>query len=111
MVAVPPRDDGYAVGIVARANSEGVLLGYFFGPRRNEVPSLADVADLDPHAALLVRTVGHLGLRKGAWQIMGAADDWCRGDWPVPAFVRYEEFDRPLVQGALRRHRTEQDRR
>lgn len=35
--AVPLRQGGYAVGLVARVNPRGVLLGYFFGPR-HDVP-------------------------------------------------------------------------
>lgn len=51
-LGVPLREGGYAVGLVARANPDGVLLGYFFGPRRMEVPMLGDVKNLVPaHAS------------------------------------------------------------
>src|SRR5262249_16153212 len=39
-LAIPLRDGGFAIGVVARANATGVLLGYFFGPRRDVVPEL-----------------------------------------------------------------------
>jgi hypothetical protein len=38
--AVPLRDAGYGIGLLARANPESLLLGYFFGPKRDDVPSL-----------------------------------------------------------------------
>jgi hypothetical protein len=70
--AVPLRDVGYAVGLIARANPGGVLLGYFFGPRRSEVPGLEDVAGLRPGDAVLVRMFGHLGIVRGEVAVAGA---------------------------------------
>jgi hypothetical protein len=90
--AVPLRDGGFAVGVVARTNPDGVLLGYFFGPRRDEVPSLDELGSLKPHDAVLVAMFGHLGLQKGTWPILGQIDGWDRLGWPMPAFVRYEEL-------------------
>ena len=37
--AVPSRDGGFAVGVIARANPGGVLLGYSFGTLRSEIPA------------------------------------------------------------------------
>jgi hypothetical protein len=90
--AVPLRDGGFGVGVIARANPKAVLLGYFFGPRRSEVPSLDDVAVLKPGDAVLVRKFGHLGIVEGKWPLLGRLDDWDRRDWPTPVFVRYEEL-------------------
>lgn len=90
--AVPLRDGGYGLGVIARANAGGVLLGYFFGPRRREVPALDDVKDLTPEEAVLVRKVGHLGITGGSWPILGRLEDWNRDAWPMPVFVRYEEL-------------------
>lgn len=90
--AVPLREGGYAVGIVARANRDGVLLGYFFGPRRDDVPTLDDVRDLKPQDAVVVGKFGHLGLTQGKWVNLGRLEDWDRTDWPMPVFVRYEEL-------------------
>ncbi len=89
--AVPLRDHGFAVGLVARANPHGVLCGYFFGPRHDAVPDVEAVAGLHPLDALLVTKFGHLGLRSGKWPIMGQTD-WRRSDWPMPHFGRYEEL-------------------
>lgn len=90
--AVPLRDGGYAVGAIARANPGGVLLGYFFGPRRPGVPGLEDVAGLEPGDAVLVRKFGHLGIVQGRWPLLGQVDGWDRREWPMPVFVRYEEL-------------------
>lgn len=90
--AVPLRDNGFAVGLVARANPGGVLLGYFFGPLRSEVPGLEDVAGLQPADAVLVGKFGHVGIVQGKWPLLGRLDGWDRRQWPTPVFVRYEEL-------------------
>lgn len=90
--AVPLRDGGFAVGLIARANPRGVLLGYFFGPPHAEVPELEDTVGLKPADAVLIRKFGHLGIVHGDWTVLGQLDDWDRRDWPTPVFVRYEEL-------------------
>lgn len=38
--ALPLRKGGYAVGVVARMAPRGrIILAYFFGPKRNQIPS------------------------------------------------------------------------
>jgi len=69
-----------------------VLVGYFFGPRRDGVPSLDDVAGLRPGDAVLVAKFGHLGLKQRKWPMLGRIEGWARADWPMPEFVRYEEL-------------------
>jgi hypothetical protein len=90
--AVPLQGGGFAVGLIARANPGGVLLGYFFGPRRSGVPAMSDVAGLRPDDAVLVRKFGHLGIAQGKWPLLGRADGWDRREWPTPVFIRYEEL-------------------
>ena len=90
--AVPLRTGGFALGIIARTNPKGVLLGYFFGPRRNELPDLADSIGLLPAGAVLVGKFGHLGIRGGSWPLLGQGPGWERSAWPTPTFVRYEEL-------------------
>jgi hypothetical protein len=90
--AVPLRHSGFAVGLIARANPGGVLLGYFFGPLHAQLPKLQDVTGLKPADAVLVSQVGHLAVRDGTWAIIGRLDGWNRRDWPTPAFIRYEEL-------------------
>ena len=88
--AVRLRDGGFAVGVIARASPDAALLGYFFGPRHDEVPTLADVVDLRWEDAVFICRFSHLGLIGGSWPILGQLEDWDRIDWPIPVFVRYE---------------------
>lgn len=90
--AVPLLDGGWGVGVVSRASRKGVLFGYFFGPRRNEIPTLADVRSFDASEAVLVSKFGYLGLRDGDWPILGRLTDWDRRAWPMPPLIRYEEL-------------------
>jgi Immunity protein 26 len=90
--AVPLRDGGFGLGVIARANAGGVLLGYFFGPPHADVPSLDEAVGLTPGDAVLVRKFGHLGIVQGKWPILGRLDNWDRRAWPTPVFVRYEEL-------------------
>ena len=90
--AVPLRDGGYAVGLIARANIQGVLLGYFFGPQRSTVPRVEEVGNLRPEDAVLTRIFGDLGIRTGKWPLLGRLDGWNRQDWPTPVFVRTESL-------------------
>jgi hypothetical protein len=66
--AVPLRAGGFAAVIVARAmpGREGVLLGYFFGPRRDRVPTLDELSALSASDAVLVERFGDLGILDGA---------------------------------------------
>jgi hypothetical protein len=40
------RGGGFGVGLLARKSAGGVLLGYFFGPRRAVLPDLKDLVGL-----------------------------------------------------------------
>ena len=90
--AVPLRDGGYGIGIVARANPKAALLGYFFGPRRDGVPTVDEVRELRSSDAVLVGMFSHLGLTQAKWPILGRLAEWDRSEWPMPVFVRYEEL-------------------
>ena len=86
------RDGGFGLGIVARANPGGVLLGYFFSPKHSELPLLREAGGLTAPGAVLVRRFGHLGLVQGKWPILGKLDGWDRDEWPMPIFGRYESL-------------------
>ena len=93
--AVPLLNGGFGVGVVARATSRGrVILAYFFGPRRRTVPTLPEVVELDPTAAVLVVRLGDLCLIRGDWPILGRSSQWQRDDWPIPLFLRSNELSR-----------------
>src|SRR5262245_33669660 len=90
--AVPLRSGGYASGLIARRSRRGVLLGYFFGPKTNHIPSLQELESLKPQAAVLVELFGDLGLLKGEWPILGRSKGWDLRDWPIPVFVRQDDL-------------------
>ncbi len=88
------KDGGYAVGRVARMSGSGLIIAYFFGPRRNSVPPLQEVAELRPNSAIAVRQIGDLAILEGRWTVIGDEGDWVRDDWPIPKFIRKEELRR-----------------
>ena len=90
--AIPLRDGGFGVGVAARVSRRGGVLGYFFGPRRLTVPSLAEVEGLTSDQAILVELFGDLGLIQGRWPIIGRAPSWDRQRWPMPVFGRFEDL-------------------
>jgi hypothetical protein len=90
--AVPLREGGFGVGVVARASAGGVLLGYFFGRKFDHVPSSDEVGGLTAADAVVVRRFGHLGLVQGTWPILGGLTARAADAWPMPVFIRYEEL-------------------
>jgi hypothetical protein len=104
--AVPLRNGGYAIGVVARSTSKGkVVLCYFFGPRRDSIPELNDVESLRSSDAIIVFRVGDLSLVRGDWPIIGTSASWKRQEWPIPPFIRRSE----LSQNAWRVHYSDSD--
>lgn len=94
-IAVPLREGrGFAVGLVARHDGRGGVLGYFFSVLFSDVPTLDDVVGLGPSDALRVIRFGDLGLVKKRWAILGKAKNWRQEDWPIPAFGRREPTGR-----------------
>ncbi len=90
--AVPLARGGYALGLIARANVAGVLLGYFFGPKRDSMPTVDDIRQLGRDEAVWVQRFGHLGVLGGEWPVLGRTPAWNRSEWPMPAFRRIEEL-------------------
>jgi hypothetical protein len=81
----------FAVGLVARAPARGgVLLGYFFGPRRREAPGQEWLGGLQPRQAVLVCRFKDTPLYRGEWRLLQAREGFSRTDWPVPAFHRFD---------------------
>jgi hypothetical protein len=90
--AVPLHDGGYGIGLAARMDGEGSVLGYFFGPRYDELPELAEVPAFNPVDSVLIQIFGDVGLVRGQWQVLGRLPGWRREEWPMPAFGRHEEL-------------------
>ena len=106
LFVVPLREGGYAVGVIARAvPAANLILGYFFGPRWERVPTLDEVGELRAEDAVTVLRVSDMGLREGQWQFLGVTPRWERSKWPTPLFgkchsllgswwvVRYDDED------------------
>ncbi|GLW35248.1 immunity 26/phosphotriesterase HocA family protein [Actinoplanes regularis] len=95
IVAVPLRDEGFALGVIARADGKGIALGYFFGQRIDALDKVTGPQALNPDNAAKVCRFGDRGIIKGLWAIVGRVTDWDPEKWPVPAFCRNGEI---LVQ-------------
>jgi hypothetical protein len=87
-----PVDRGqYAVGLIARVPRRGgVLLGYFFGPRRHSAPVTEWLQALHPATAALVCRFKDSSLFRGEWKLLGMLDGFDRARWPVPPFHRFD---------------------
>jgi hypothetical protein len=83
--AVPLPDGNWVVGRIARRGGPA-LLGYFFGPRRAELPALAELKSLHAADAVWVTKFSYLGLRDGEWPILHGAEDFDSTAWPMPMF-------------------------
>ena len=95
--AIPLRNGGYGVGIVARKGEGRILFGYFFGPRRPQPPVLEDVRQLRAEDALFCKMFGDLGIHNGEWPFVGRLETWSRDDWPFPLFSRIEDESRGIA--------------
>jgi len=81
----------YAVGLIARVPRRGgVLLGYFFGPRRTKAPDGASLNDLTAAQAVLACRFKDTALMRAEWPLLGMLARFDCSDWPVPAFHRFE---------------------
>jgi len=63
-------DSSRRLGLVARCKSP-TIIGYFFGPRFAEPPTMADTVGLRREDSLIGADVGDLGLRTGEWHVVG----------------------------------------
>ncbi len=87
---VPLRDEGHALGVLARASGEGHAFGYFYGSR---VSAAGDGFhdELDPERAVLVGKFGDLELLRGNWPVIGAVADWSPSRWPMRPLARIDQ--------------------
>ncbi len=88
VVAVPLRDRGFALGVVARADGKGVALGYFFGPRLDSPRTLTGPVEPDPRDAIHVCLFGDRAILRRDWPIVGRVASWTSAHWPLPVFCR-----------------------
>lgn len=87
--AVPLKDGGYALGIIARGSykTKGGL-GYFFGPRYETIPDGKETWRKRPSDAVLIAWFGDLGIIWGKWPLIPSTRPFRREEWPVPKFRR-----------------------
>ncbi len=85
--AVPLRSGRFALGLIARVGTRGgIILGYFFGPQRENRPNKTDTIGLHRDDAALIRQFCDPGLVSGEWPIIFRPEKWQRSDWPLPTF-------------------------
>jgi hypothetical protein len=88
---LPVARGAHAVGLIARAPPRGgVLLGYFFGPRRTYAPDVEWLNARLPRQASLVCRFRDAALYSGEWKLLGMLPGFERRIWPVPAFHRFD---------------------
>ena len=87
-IAVPLKTGGWAVGVVARQDGRGGIFGYFFGPRRDQVPALGELRGYKPDEAILLSILGDLGLIRNEWPVLGRLEPWEREKWPLTLLRR-----------------------
>lgn len=87
--SVPLREGGFALGVVARMDAQGVVFGYFFGPKVDNVELLYPTSiEIDSH--ILKGQFGDLGLLNGDWKVIGEIPGWSRDSWIMPPCLRWE---------------------
>lgn len=89
---LPLLDRGtYAIGLIARVPPRGgVLLGYFFGPKRREAPGKEWLDGLHASQAVLACRFKDAQLYRGQWRLLSVREPFDRASWPVPAFHRFD---------------------
>lgn len=88
---LPVERGQFAVGLIARAPRRGgVLLGYFFGPRRQLEPSNEWLFARTPQQSILVGRFKDSPIFRGEWRLLSVMPNFSRAVWPVPAFHRFE---------------------
>lgn len=88
-IAIPLQEPlrGYGIGVVARMDGGGGILGYFFRNTYEQIPARDEVKSLQATDAILIRQCGDLGLLRDEWKVIGANPSWDRTQWPVPLFA------------------------
>ena len=115
-VALPLiRRGGWGLGLIARCKAPA-MVGYFFGPRRKQPPTMTETVGLSREQSLLVVNVGDLGLLKGEWLVIGHQPSWNRADWPMPLVTTKDgprlylaSYDEENPSQLLHRERTTQE--
>jgi len=90
---VVPVCSAYVIGRIARVGRRGgILLGYFFEPLRDALPSEEELTKLSASDAFNIEMFGDLGLVEDGWPIIRNQGSWNRDEWPMPSFGRLDSF-------------------
>jgi hypothetical protein len=88
---LPVERGQYVVGLIARMPRRGgVLLGYFFGPRRTSPPIDTWLNSLHAQQAAYVCRFKDSSLFRGEWKLLCSLEGFDRAHWPLPAFHRFD---------------------
>lgn len=88
---LPVEPGQYGVGLIVRAPRRGgILLGYFFGPRRSRSPDEAWFGSRTAVQSILVARFRDRALFRGEWPLVHRSSGFDRSRWPVPAFHRFD---------------------
>jgi len=88
---VPLNNGEYARGIVARMDGQGMIFGYFWGPRLKTIPGELDESDLKIDTAILAGIFSGMGLSLEEWPQLGSVKSFRREDWPMPILINTED--------------------
>ena len=69
-----------------------IILVYLFGPWRATLPSIDEMARLQPRDALRCLHIGDLGLVNGEWPVLGELRDWRPEEWVTPTFFGQDDL-------------------
>jgi hypothetical protein len=88
---LPVEKGQYGFGLVVRAPRRGgVLLGYFFGPKRSVRPAPEWLEARSPMQAVLVARFRDRALLRDEWPTVHLTVPFDRHRWPLPAFHRFD---------------------
>lgn len=96
LIAIPLRDKGYGLGLIAR-KQENIALGYFFKYKSEKIPKEIDPSIISKKNSILIRKFGSLGIDNGSWKIIGQLKEWAKNDWGIPKFKMID----PLTEEAI----------
>jgi hypothetical protein len=81
--AVPLRQGGYTIGLIARRHKTSSL-GYFFDRIYLSPPEELNVADINKWKVALIGQFSALGIEEGEWPLLKKNFDFIRKEWPIP---------------------------
>ena len=87
--AVPLRQGGYGIGLVAREHKT-LTLGYFFKKIYSSVPDDIDITDINKWEVVLIGKFSSMGIENGEWPLIKIIPDYNRNEWPIPVLKMQE---------------------